>query len=235
MPPCASWAPTWLRGCGVAERPGGRTGRPPVPALLAALLPLLGLLLAGCGGAVAPAAEVDDRDDNHGYHGAWLDEPYDVPAIALADTTGERYVVATDGPELTLVFFGYTHCPDECLVAMSTITSALARLEPADRARVQVAFVSTDPARDTPAALRRYLDRFDPRFVGLTGPLERVDALGRPLGVYIRQGERLPSGGYEVEHGASVTAVRGGAAPLVWTPGVSPGAMAADIHRLLAS
>ncbi|HET8602733.1 MAG TPA: SCO family protein [Marmoricola sp.] len=211
------------------RRAGGRFG------LLSVLLAGLGLLLAGCGTAASPRAEIDDLDDDHGYHGAWVEPPYDVPRIALTDTAGERYVVAEDRPELTLVFFGYTRCPDVCQVVMSTLTAAVARLSPADRRRVQVAFVTTDPARDTRAVLRRYLDRFDPGFVGLTGPLSDVDALGRPLGVYIRQGERLPSGGYEVEHGASVTAVRGGTAPLLWTPGVRPAQVAADLHRLLAS
>jgi len=96
-----------------------------------------------------------------------------------------------------------------------------------------VAFVTTDPARDTREVLRGYLDRFDPTFVGLTGPLARVVALGKPLGVYVEQGERLPSGGYEVDHTASLTAVRNGRAPLVWTPGTSAADLAADVHRLL--
>jgi protein SCO1/2 len=204
------------------------------------LLPLLGALailfsglLAGCGGTDGRVATVRDLDDDQRYHGAWLDRPYTVPDLALTDTAGKRYTIADDPAALTLVFFGYTNCPDVCQVVMSTIASAVTRLEPAERRQVQVAFVTTDPARDTRVALRGYLDRFDPRFVGLTGPLARIDALGRPLGVYIKKGQRLPSGGYEVDHTASVTAVRDGRAPLVWTQGTSPTEMAADIHRLL--
>ena len=201
--------------------------------LLGALAILFSGLLAGCGGTDDRVAAVRDLDDDHGYHGAWLDRPYTVPDVALTDTAGQRYTLADDPADLTLVFFGYTNCPDVCQVVMSTISSAVSRLEPAERRRVQVAFVTTDPARDTRQALRGYLDRFDPGFAGLTGPLSRIDALGRPLGVYIKKGHRLPSGGYEVDHTASVTAVRDGRAPLVWTQGTSPTDMAADLHRLL--
>ena len=201
--------------------------------LLAPLLGALAILLAGCGGGDGPVATVEDLNDDHGYHGAWLDPPYTVPDVALTDTAGERYVLADDPAELTLVFFGYTNCPDVCQVVMSTISSAVTRLDPAERRQVQVAFVTTDPARDTGQVLRGYLDRFDPQFAGLTGSLTRIDALGKPLGVYIKKGQRLPSGGYEVDHTASVTAVRDGRAPLVWTQGTSPTDMAADIHRLL--
>lgn len=201
--------------------------------VLLLLLGGLAVLLTGCGGTDGQVATVRDLNDDHGYHGAWLDRPYTVPDVALTDTAGERYTVADDPAELTLVFFGYTNCPDVCQVVMSTISSAVTRLEPAERRQVQVAFVTTDPARDTGPVLRSYLDRFDPGFVGLTGPLAKVDALGKPLGVYLKKGQRLPSGGYEVDHTASVTAVRDGHAPLVWTQGISPTELAADLHRLL--
>ncbi|HET8559224.1 MAG TPA: SCO family protein [Marmoricola sp.] len=204
-----------------------------VSLLLAPVLAGFALLLGGCGSDNEPVATVQDLNDDRGYHGAWLDRPYQVPHLALTDTAGEPYVVASDPAPLTLVFFGYTKCPDVCQVAMSTITAAVARLEPAERRRVQVAFVTTDPARDTRPVLRRYLDRFDARFVGLTGPLDRIVALGRPMAVYVKKGERLPSGGYDLEHSASVAAVRGDRVPLVWSHDVSPADLAADLDRLL--
>jgi protein SCO1/2 len=196
---------------------------------------MLGLLLAGCGGGASTAAEVTDLDDDHGYHGAWLARPYTVPPVGLTDTAGRHYTVARAPAELTLVFFGYTHCPDVCQVVMSTLASAVARLDPQERRRMEVVFVTTDPARDTRPVLRRYLDRFDPGFVGLTGPLARVEDLARPLGIYFEEDERLPSGGYEVEHSASVLAVRDGRASLVWSPTATPAEVAADVQRLLAA
>ena len=92
---------------------------------------------------------------------------------------------------------------------MSTIASALARLSDAEKAKLQVVFVTTDPARDTEKVLRTYLDRFNPEFVGVTGSIDRIDALGKPMGVFIKKGQKLPSGGYEVDHTANVIAVHG--------------------------
>ena len=97
-------------------------------------------------------------------------------------------------------------------------------------------FITTDPARDTPKVLRAYLDRLDPSFVGLTGSLDTIDATGKPLGVFIKKGQKLPSGGYEVDHTASVYALDGhGSAPLVWDGTQSPAQVAADVEKLLAA
>ena len=101
-------------------------------------------MLAGCGD--------DAVGRGPSFHGAVLDEPYVVPQTTLTDTDGERYSLAadTDRP-LTLVFFGYTHCPDICQVVMSSLASAMTRLDEQDRERVDVVFVTTDPARDDAA------------------------------------------------------------------------------------
>ena len=137
--------------------------------------------------------------DNDGYNGAFLEDPYAVPGVALTDTDGKPFDLAAQDKR-TLVFFGYTNCPDICQVVMSTIVSAVARLSPEEKRQVQVAFITTDPARDTPTELRTYLDRFDPEYVGLTGPIKRIDQLAKPLKVFIKKGEKLPSGGYAVDH-----------------------------------
>ena len=199
-----------------------------VRAAAAAVLALS--LLAGCG------ADAASDDPDGGYHGAVLDQQYVVPETPLTDTDGAPYSLAADTEQpLTLVFFGYTNCPDICQVVMSTIASALTRLDEADRDRVEVVFVTTDPARDDEAALRTYLDRFDPSFVGLTGDLQTIIELADPLAVAVEQGEKLPSGGYEVTHGTQVTGINAeDRVPIVWTQGTSASDLADDIHRLLA-
>jgi protein SCO1/2 len=205
-----------------------------VAAALAALAMLT--LLAGCGGGGNDSgAVVSDvsRPDNHGYHGAYVSPPYTVPPVALTDDTGAPFTLAKDDRDLDLVFFGYVNCPDVCQVVMGALTSAYLRLPEADRSRIRVVFVTTDPARDTPAALHTYLARFNTDFVGLTGSLDAIDRLGRPLGVFIRKGQKLPSGGYEVDHSTAVYAVTRGKAPLVWTNGTSPTDVAGDVTRLL--
>ncbi len=201
------------------------------------LLALAALLLAGCsqveGGGTSNAIVVGGDDD--GYHGVVLTEPYPVPEQKLVDTDGGKYSLATDATKpLTLVFFGYTHCPDICQIVMSTIASALNRLDESERAEVDVVFVTTDPARDTGPVLRDYLDQFDPAYVGLSSDLQTVIDAGEPLGVYVAKGEELPTGGYEVDHGTPIIGVApGGTAPIVWSE-PSSAELAEDLHKFLA-
>lgn len=207
--------------------------------LLPALLVALGLLFAaGCSAAPDEPnlpADVEIVDDD-GFNGAGLAEPYQVPEVTLRDTAGASYTLGREpGAELTLVFFGYTNCPDACQIAMATLASALTRLDAADRERVAVVLVTTDPARDDEATLRRYLDRFNPDFIGLTGELSDITRLAEPLGVAIERGRKLPSGGYEVDHGTPIIAVEaGGTAPVLWTEGTSSADLAADVAKLLS-
>jgi protein SCO1 len=200
----------------------------------ALLAVLMVLALVGCGSTGDDGAAVSGitTSDHDGYNGILLDKPYAVPPVTLTDTDGHPYDLAQQSKR-TLVFFGYTNCPDICQVVMSTIASAMARLSDAERAKLQVLFVTTDPARDTEKALRTYLDRFNPDFDGVTGPLARIDALGKPMGVYIKKGQKLPSGGYEVDHTANVISVRGGKGDLVWTASTSQSDMAADLEKIL--
>jgi protein SCO1/2 len=199
------------------------------------LVPLLMTgAFVGCGASGNDGAAVSgiSTSDHDGYNGVLLDEPYDVPHLALTDTDGKPFDLATQDKR-TLVFFGYTKCPDICQVVMSTIASAMARLSDAEKQQVQVVFVTTDPARDTEGVLRTYLDRFNPDFVGVTGSIDRIDNLGRPMGVFIKKGQQLPSGGYEVDHTANVISVKGGRGDLVWTASTSQSDMAADLEKIL--
>ena len=206
---------------------------------VAPLVLVLAGLLAGCGGQASstPQAPVADVriDDPDGLNGAVLPTPYDAATVTLRDTEGAAYDLATDPRKpLTLVFFGYTHCPDICQVVMADIASALVRLDPARRAKVGMVFVTTDPARDSGPVLRTYLDRFDPEFQGLTGPLPAVVRAGAAFDVLIEKGKRLPSGGYDVGHGTQVLGLLPDAtAPYVWTEGTSPTDLAADITTIL--
>jgi protein SCO1/2 len=184
-------------------------------------------LAAGCGSSAEPAAA--------GLGGV-VHAPYDVPEVTLTDTAGEPYSLTEDtDADLTLVFFGYTHCPDICPTTMATVAAAVDRLDPADRERVEVVFVTSDPARDTAPVLRGYLDRFDPSFTGLTGDLDDIVAAGEPLAVYVSDGQELPSGGYDLgTHSSQLTAITPDeTSPILWTQDVSTAELAADIQRLL--
>ncbi len=194
------------------------------------------LTTAGCGGGgdQGPVTNVSVHDSD-GLHGIVLPQAYRTPRVALRDTAGSTYDLATSPTKrVTLVFFGYTHCPDVCQVVMANLASALVRLDPAHRKQVGVVFVTTDPKRDTSAVLRSYLDRFDPTFEGLTGPLPAVVRAGKAYGVPIEKGQKLASGGYDVAHGTQVVGVKpDGSAPYVWTQGTTPGQLADDLTAIL--
>ena len=210
----------------------------PEPRARRLALALVALLVTG---TLAACSQVPDQTtivmggDDDGMNGAVLTTPYDVPKVALHDTAGDAYDLAKDTTTpLTLVFFGYTHCPDVCQVVMATIASALNRLDESAREDVSVVFVTTDPDRDTPEVLRAYLDRFNPDFVGLTGDLDEIVALGEGMGVSIAKGQELPDGGYEVDHSTPVIGVEPkGKAPIVWTQTVSAAQLAEDITTMV--
>lgn len=202
---------------GVADR---RRRRVALAASLAA-----GLLLAGCGGG----------DEATGFAGTTHD-PYPVPATPLTDTSGAPYSLAADTDKpLTLVFFGYTRCDDFCPMVMTSLASALTRLDEEQREKVDLVFVTTDPNRDTPEVLRRYLDRYDPEAVGLTGELQTIVDVARPLAIHVDDGSELPGGGYDVAaHSTYVTAIGADdTARVVWDMDTSSAQFAADIIALL--
>ncbi|MGH7659214.1 MAG: SCO family protein [Gemmatimonadales bacterium] len=116
--------------------------------------------------------------------GVAVDPPGPKPEFTLTDTDGEPFDFRerTDGT-LTLLFFGYTNCPDVCPLHMSNIAAVLHKLPIRDARRVSVVFVTTDPDRDTPERLRSWLNDFDPRFTGLTGSPEELQAAQAAAGV----------------------------------------------------
>jgi protein SCO1/2 len=188
------------------------------------LLLLVAVALAGCSTSSAST-----------FSGVVLHVPYHVPATRLTDTKGRPSSLTDTGTRLTLIFFGYTHCPDECPTTMAMLSSAVRQLDTADRASVRVVFVTTDPARDTGPVIRRWLDKFDPDFTGLTGPLPTIKRIAREVGVPVAKGRRLPSGGYDVSHGTQVLGMDGShTVHVAWTLGTTAPELARDIHQLLS-
>ena len=197
---------------------------------LTAITALLGLVLSGC----ASGQGIDGTADD-GYYGAVLTEQYVVPDVTLTDDGGAPYNLRTDTTTpLTLLFYGYTHCPDICGTVMSSLASSLTRLDDDERDRIQVVFITTDPARDDAQALHRYVGRYDPTFIGLTGSIDDIRTAGDAMGVFIGKGHKLPSGGYDVSHGTAVIAIDShDRSPIVWTEGTSSSQFATDLARLL--
>jgi protein SCO1/2 len=194
--------------------------------LTASLVGLLGLLAACGGSGGASPWELT---------GTPLDPPFEVSSTPLVDTDGAAYSLTEDtDKDLTLVFFGYTHCPDICGQVMATLAGTLARLDDAQKDDLDVVFVTTDPARDDEAVVEDYVSAFDPSIIGLTGDLDDIIEIGRSRAVAVDEGEKLPSGGYEVTHGTQVLAVDGDdEVPVFWKADVSQAQLAHDVTMLL--
>lgn len=182
--------------------------------------------LASCGGTAEAPTD---------FTGQVVDPPFEVSSTALTDTGGEPFSLTADTEkDLTLVFFGYTNCPDICGQVMATLAGTMTRLDEDVRERVEVVFVTTDPARDNASVVADYTEAYDPSFLGLTGDLDDIIEIGRSIGLGVDQGEKLPSGGYEVIHGTQVVAVDGSdEAPVYWSADVSQSQLTRDVLFLL--
>ena len=120
----------------------------------------------------------------------------------LLDQNGRTVTDADLKGHPFLVFFGFTHCPDVCPTTLFEISEVLRELG-ADADRLGALFITVDPERDTPAALKDYLSSFDPHLVGLTGDLDAVSAVAKAYRVYFKK-VPLDGGGYTMDHTAIV-------------------------------
>lgn len=133
--------------------------------------------------------------------------PLPKPRFVLTDTSGAPFDFwnRTQG-SITLLFFGYTYCPDECPMHMAKLGAALKKLPHGIGDQVQLVFVTTDPARDTREDLRQWLDNFDKRFIGLTGTPAALDVAQKAAGVPLAQKADSRNGNYSVTHANFVVA-----------------------------
>lgn len=123
-------------------------------------------------------------------------------AFTLTDQTGRTVTEAALLGQPSLVFFGFTHCPDVCPTALFEIGQIYQALG-SDGDRMKAFFITVDPERDTEASLKAYLDSFDPRITGLTGPRGKIDEAMRAYRAFARK-VPLDKGGYVMDHTALV-------------------------------
>lgn len=193
----------------------------------------LALALTGC--AAAP--------ESSAFHGSRIPDPWTVPTTALSATHDGSWSVTEETAPLTLVFFGYTNCPDVCSQEMADITSALVRIPEQQRGDVDVVFVTTDPKRDTVPTLERYLGAFDPAYVGVTGSAAELTTMAEAFKAYGQKagpgGQGTPDSnnpgrsGYLVDHTDYTYAVQGGEVTTFWNRDVTAQQLAQDISSLL--
>ncbi|HEX7354501.1 MAG TPA: SCO family protein [Mycobacteriales bacterium] len=174
-----------------------------------------------------------------------LGKPEAIPAQTFTDTAGQPYDLQQQAKgKLTLVYFGYTNCPDVCPTTMADIGTALRSLPASTQKKVQVVFVTSDPGRDTPPKIRAWLDHFDQGlanpFVGLRTTVPAVDAFGQKLGIPLEPPVIKQDGTedvYEVTHGAAVLifAPKTATADYTWLPGATAQQYAHDIKHFVSS
>jgi protein SCO1/2 len=189
---------------------------------IAVLFLLLALVLSGCGAS-------------HTYTGTTVEPPMEVPTFTLLDSSGRPFELAGQDGVITLVFFGYTNCPDICPMTLGRLKQATAELGEQESQRVRVIFVTVDPERDTPEVVGRYVHGFDPSWIALTGDPETLAQARQAYGVF---GE--PEGGheghadYKVVHTDRIFVLTGdGTVPLIFQADTPPDKLTADVRALL--
>ena len=122
--------------------------------------------------------------------------------FSLTDQNGQTVTEAALKGKPTLIFFGFTHCPDVCPTALFEMSEIFAALGP-DAGKAQAFFVSVDPERDTPAVLKSYVSSFSPQILGLSGTPEATEQIKKEYRVYSRK-VPLKDGDYTMDHTAVV-------------------------------
>lgn len=203
----------------------------PLPRLRRLLLLLAIGALAGVG-----CKPTDSKIFNpDGLAGPKINPPIPKPDFTLTTTDGKPYDFRKEtAGYVALLFFGYTHCPDVCPVHMANIAAALSTLGPEVNQSVKVVFVTTDPSRDTPQVIRTWLDKFDRRFIGLTGDSVAIFSAMKQLHLAPIEREAGPNDStYSIGHSAFVLAfTRDNLAHVIYPFGVRQTDWARDLQLM---
>jgi protein SCO1/2 len=154
--------------------------------------------------------------------------------FSLTDHHGKPRRLADFRGKAVVLFFGYTQCPDVCPTTLSAMRDVMTLLGD-DAKRVQVLFVTVDPARDTPALLAQYAPSFHPSFLGLYADEKGTAALAKEFKVFFAKQPGSTPGSYSIDHSTSSFAFDAqGKLRLLLRHGEAPNNLAADLKLLLA-
>jgi len=187
-----------------------------------ALLAALFFLLTGCSG----------KDDKPVFKLTDVTGASFGKTLELTDHNGQRRTLGDFKGKVVALFFGFTHCPDVCPTTLVEMANVMKELG-GDSGRLQVLFVSIDPERDTAEVLKRYVPAFHPSFLGLTGNAEEIARATKEFKIYYQK-QKLPSGGYTMDHSAGTYILDGeGRLRLFAQYGAGAPALLHDIRQLL--
>jgi protein SCO1 len=168
------------------------------------------------------------------YAGGLVTPALPKPRFTLTDTSGKPFDfwAKTQG-YVTLLFFGYTQCPDECPLHMSNVAMALGKLPVDVQDQIKLVFVTTDPVRDEPHALNAWLKHFDNRFIGLSGTEAEIETAQRAAGLPVARKTVRAGGTYAVSHANVVLAYsKDNLAHLMYPGGITQQDWIRDLPRL---
>ena len=211
------------------------TDRRSLAAVLVALTIGLALAWSSCAGSGDGPIELTLSGSSE-FRGVRQLPPLALPDVTLTDTSGQPYRLREEAAgKVTLLYLGYSHCPDVCPTHMAQVARALSEVSPETASHVLVVFVTTDPERDTPAVLREWLNLFDSSFVGLTGTQEQLDDVQTSLNANPAEKTARDGGGYSVDHSAYVYAFTPGRqdARLVYPASTTWQDYAADFQTII--
>lgn len=169
-------------------------------------------------------------------HALVFPEPMPLPAFELTDQDGERFSREDFAGRWSLLFFGFTHCPDICPATLQIMSLATQRLVDARRDIPRLVLVSVDPERDTPQIMKRYTGHFGDDVVGLTGDVGELSKLTKALGIYFEKEDAAANEqSYNVAHSAHVLVLDDfGNYAAVFRPPHSIDAIAADLPLIMS-
>ena len=167
-------------------------------------------------------------------HGIQLQSQRVAEDFTLTSSTGEAMSLSDFRGKYTVLFFGYTYCPDACPTTLMDLQQMTKTLGPERAEKLQVVMVSVDPERDTPEQLATYLELFDPTFIGMTGTVEDIQPVASQFGIFFERQTGSENTGYLVDHTSAVTVIDPeGYVRIIFPYGTKGAEMASDLTYLM--
>jgi protein SCO1/2 len=157
--------------------------------------------------AITPLfAEGTPNEEGYKYYAHKISNPKDADDFTLIDQDGKPFSLHSLRGKFALIDFGFTACPNICPTTLANLAATYALLSPKEQARLQILFITIDPARDTAKVLKKYVPFFEKSFIGLTGKANKIDATARAYGVQYEDETKRTAGSrdYVVAHSAAI-------------------------------